>query len=52
MKNGVCKVTILQGDENIVRFEFKSSSDALAFVETCLECGEPNTEVYIKIEGE
>lgn len=46
----VCKVTVIQSNENVVRFEFNNTADALTFVDTCLECGDSSTEVFIKIE--
>lgn len=52
MKTGMCKVTVLQGDENVVKFAFDEVTDALTFVDTCLECGEPDTEVCIRIKRE
>lgn len=41
-------VVIKQQGENKVRFGFNKSSDALSFVETCMECGESGTEITIK----
>lgn len=41
-------IVVVKQSENKVRFGFNKSSDALSFVETCMECGEIGTEITIK----
>ena len=42
-------VTVYQAD-NAEKYEFNDMADALAFVETCHECGAVNTSFYIRDE--
>lgn len=42
----------LEGDHNLVKFEFNRLADALQFTETCLECGDPDTMVTVKTKQE
>lgn len=42
----------LEGEHNLVKFEFNRLADALQFAETCLECGDPDTIVTVKAKQE
>ena len=44
-------VTVYQSD-NANKYEFNCMADALAFIETCHECGAVNTSFYVRDKKE